>query len=216
MPRKAAAVIEQDEEQDDCVISADEDLEGEGTELDDGPDLDSDPADGADKPQQWQPSPPIKPLTPDQLLKQIEELEGYCVKAEARYLDAKSAAKAAKGDYDDAVYRLRQCIVAAANDANRPILQFAEDNASKEPVLPVDGVSDDAKRVLLENLMTPTVAQKLADAGLLTVEDLLEFNESGKKLSDIKGIGPGLAEKIGLRMEDFWQQQAQQEATASD
>jgi hypothetical protein len=203
MARKQLAVIEPEEDQDDAYLN-------------DVPGLDDEPADDEDKPVEWQPSPPLKPLTTEQILKQIEDLESFCAKAESRWLDAKSAAKAAKGDYDDAVFRMRQCIAAAANDGNRPILQLAEENATKEPVQEVKEISDEASRTLIENLMTPSVANKLYAAGIVTVGDMVDYLDKGNQLKDLVGIGPGLAEKIGLKMEEFWQMQAQRDSEATD
>jgi hypothetical protein len=223
MARKQLAIVEPEEE------LIDDEIEQEITEEEDLGDyrkfevtgdeqvehsLNDEPADDGDRPQAWEPAPPLKPLTTEQILKQIEELESFCAKAEARYLDAKSAAKAAKGDYDDAVYRMRQCIAAAANDSNRPILQMAEANAAKEPVQEVKEISDEASRTLIENLMTPTVANKLYAAGIVTVGDMVDYLDKGNQLKDLVGIGPGTAERIGLVMVEFWQEMAKQEQAA--
>lgn len=217
MGRRKLDVVEPEEEFDD-EIESDEDEETDADQVDHSLSDELPELPEADKPKQWEPSPLIKPLTTEQILKQIEELESFCAKAESRFLDAKSAAKAAKGDYDDAVFRMRQCIAAAANDANRPILQMAEANGTKQPVQEVKEISDEASRTLIENLMTPTVANKLYAAGIVSVGDMVDYLAKGNQLKDLAGIGPGTAERIGLVMEEFWANEAkkQSEATASE
>jgi hypothetical protein len=50
-----------------------------------------------------------------------------------------------------------------------------------------------------------SIVKKLHEAKIKTVGDLADFTASGEKqITDIPGIGPGLAEKIENRMEDFW------------
>jgi hypothetical protein len=214
MPRKALSVVEPEEEMLDDEIEGEED----DAYLNDVPDLDDDlPADGeAEKPQEWQPLPPAKPLTPEQIIQKIEELESYCAKADGEYIAAKTAAKAAKGILEDAIYRLRQFIAATANDGNRPLLQMAESNSTKESVQEVKEISDEASRTLIENLVSPSVANKLYAAGIVSVGDMVDFLDRGNQLKDLVGIGPGLAEKIGLVMEEFWASEAKRQSEATD
>jgi hypothetical protein len=49
------------------------------------------------------------------------------------------------------------------------------------------------------------IVKKLLEAKLVTVGDLADYTAKGERLLiDIPGIGPGMAEKIERRMEDFW------------
>jgi len=61
------------------------------------------------------------------------------------------------------------------------------------------------KTVSLHDLTMPgTTAQKLAEAEIRTVGDLSAWTESGKLLTDIKGVGEKAAEKIEAALDEFW------------
>jgi DNA-directed RNA polymerase alpha subunit len=61
------------------------------------------------------------------------------------------------------------------------------------------------KTVSLHDLTMPgTTAQKLEEAEIRTLGDLAAWNDSGKLLTDIKGVGEKAAEKIEAALDEFW------------
>lgn len=58
--------------------------------------------------------------------------------------------------------------------------------------------------VPLENLFSGALLKSLKAGGLETVGALADYTASEKRLTDLPGVGPGKAEQIEDRMEQFW------------
>lgn len=92
-----------------------------------------------------------------------------------------------------------------------PPLPFGEDNPAESNgshhhtpgTLKANGAWKD---VFLDDLFKGQIRTALADANLNTLGELTDFQASNKQLSDIKGIGPGKAEKISDRLIEFWKE----------
>lgn len=57
----------------------------------------------------------------------------------------------------------------------------------------------------LSKLFDGPLLKSLQNAGLNTVGELASYTKADKQLTDLKGVGPGKAEKIEARMIQFWQ-----------
>jgi hypothetical protein len=102
----------------------------------------------------------------------------------------KEAAKKATADYNDAVSALREAISRgpALFDKNAP-----------EP--------SEWRAVPLSDAGVPAAAVTLmaGQAELATLGDLVDWQDADKKLTDIKGIGEGMAGKIEEALTAFWE-----------
>lgn len=98
-------------------------------------------------------------------------------------------------------------------------LQQTMNGDSFNPSLPFEAamepVTDEAwKQTDLTTLgLTGKLAETLQEAGLSTLGQIVAYTESGKVLTDIKGIGQGKAEKIDDACAAFWETQRALSAT---
>jgi len=135
------------------------------------------------------------------------------VQCERNVEDRKEELKAAKEELDLAHKAIDKLI----DDFNCEMPLFdglpdsTGDTNEAEPSADVnadgDAQTDDEswKTVSLHDLTMPgTTAQKLAEAEIRTLGDLSAWTESGKLLTDVKGISEKAAEKIEAALDEFW------------
>jgi hypothetical protein len=77
-----------------------------------------------------------------------------------------------------------------------------EHEEDKEPMPKVDG---EWRKFSLSKLFKGALLKALIEADITTVGQMSDFNETGKELSAIAGIGPGKQAKIEETMLAFWE-----------
>ncbi len=149
-----------------------------------------------------------------EILEELEQLGVQCDEAKYRYENLKSQASDAKKHWEALANQLsdktqerrrrREAEHRAEeekkrNDANRPLLAKQTDEPEEDELW---------RSVLLSNTPHPglkgKLLEKLNEADIETVGDLRDFTIAGNELTEIAGIGPGMAGKIGEAMDGFW------------
>ena len=127
----------------------------------------------------------------------VVELNMEVEQASREWADAKEVAKDAKEAYDASVMRLRAAIK-RVNDPQQELPFPPEDGG-------LHGDDGEWRSVELEELgIVGTLAERLIDAGLTTLGAISDYTAADKRLTDIKGIGDGKAEKIQAACADWW------------
>ncbi len=109
---------------------------------------------------------------------------------------------------------IREFVTAATRDqqeaSDRPLLKQAEQAEANGHVSngQANGHASpgDWRTVALETLFSGGTLKALNEADLRTLGDLNDFTDSGCKLTEIEGIGPGKASNIAERLEQFWRE----------
>ena len=132
--------------------------------------------------------------------------------AEKRWNAAKKVASAAKAEWEAAVER-QQEIIGWESDALLPFGQHAaaakRDEAAKPTratdATPAASGPDDWRSVELATLgLRDGILAALHEAEIKTVGDISTWTEAGKRIIDIKGIGPKSAEAIDEALMPVW------------
>lgn len=162
-------------------------------------------------------SAPTTPIIDDWFRDQfakIHNAELDCMRAESTLEDLKQQAKEAKEHLEGCVIKLRALCREARQEQERekdggyPLLSGSATATAGEPGPQADALTitdDDSWRsVTLDYLDIPArIVQSLLEATINTLGDLADFTTSGKKLTEIKGIGKAAAEKITEAAEDY-------------
>ncbi len=74
-------------------------------------------------------------------------------------------------------------------------------SSKEKPVAKFDGKLAD---VPLSAVFGPKICALLVEASITTFAGLLEYQRKGRKLVDVKGIGPGKADNIEERISEWW------------
>jgi hypothetical protein len=165
-------------------------------------------------------------------LREIAQASRELSNVREQIVTAAGEVKALKEEEKGLAARLLRLTAAVANDSTRPLLNVATEAKSDSarhpaetgaagdylqpnesdtsPAAPsVDANAWRAYRLDDPNHFPELVSQKslvakLAEAEIETVGQMVDFQSTGKDLTDIKGIGSGKAEKISDAMETFW------------
>lgn len=94
-----------------------------------------------------------------------------------------------------------------------PLLPFCDEKATGEQSSHIAGslkFDCAAEAVGLAKIFqgNKRIVKAFADGGLETVKDLGEYTSSGKKVADLKGMGPGLGNIVTETMINFWSDNA--------
>lgn len=154
----------------------------------------------------------------------IAEAEEEVRQLESDWLQVHAEASSCKKQYEAAVESLRALIRTRQTQRGKPQQQTLFDNSDKPQPVEHHPTDDAWKSVPLESLSLPKgLLEKLKEADhkdrgrlapIATLGELAHYQEpeagSGycKRLTDLKGIGEGAAEKIAAACEQYWAEQA--------
>lgn len=142
--------------------------------------------------------------------KALSDATGRLAAAVLERLKAEAAHKLAKAEEKAAGETLQKIVSRGVE--NYPLFDVeskaeesteADDQSSEEAESTDD--SEAWRAVEIGEINVPeSILNKLIEAGIETVGDLADWSGSGKKLTDINGIGAAKAEKIEAAMDEFW------------
>jgi hypothetical protein len=168
----------------------------------------------------------------EELLKRIMAAETRVSKCAIELLqaeqDVRDAKELAKGKKASHLHAVRELQAEIKGDATRPLLNAME---GREPIkaAPVEATTlDESWRVVtLQSLdgLTEAIVLHLHAADLHTVGELADYTagrkvgkhgprDQGRRLTDLKGIGPAAAETIENAMTAFWAKQKTKPASS--
>lgn len=141
--------------------------------------------------------------------KALSDATGRLAAAVLERLKAEAAHKLAKAEEKAAGETLQKIVSRGVEhyplfDSEKPeAAEDSDDQASGETETEADDES--WKAVEIGELDVPDgILNKLIEAEIETIGDLANWNESGKLLTDIEGIGQAKAEKIEAALDKFW------------
>jgi hypothetical protein len=150
----------------------------------------------------------------------IRQREDACAISEGQWQLAKESAKEAKAEYELAVKLLRRLIRESSDPQRKlPFNNEAETPSGKEAPQPAEFVADpDAWRsVSIDALgLTPRIVKSLTEAGVTDLGKIADYTAANDGLNGITGIGPVAQEQISDAMENYWRENPQPSAEASE
>lgn len=156
------------------------------------------------KPQKRKPKPKVTPEAKVEVFDHVAKLEDERRVAMAEVEEARQALKAKKEILGGITSDLHRAVWEAAHPEIFPLYQ-AESNGKAQELAPGD---DSWKAIKLTEALpdlSAAILAKLHEASIDTMGELQQWTADGKKrITDIKGIGAGAAEKIEEACTAFW------------